>query len=47
MSTLIDTTFVTLDGVMQVVDTKVLTTGVVIATYEPAGAIVAGSFARD
>jgi dihydrofolate reductase len=32
---------------LKLVDSKVSTTGVVIGTYEPAGAIVRGSFARD
>jgi dihydrofolate reductase len=32
---------------LQLVDSKVSTTGVVIGTYEPAGEIVTGSFALD
>jgi dihydrofolate reductase len=32
---------------LKLVDGKVSTTGVVMGTYEPAGEIVTGSFARD
>jgi len=37
----------TIPAGLKLVDTKVSTTGVVIGTYEPAGEIVAGSFALD
>jgi dihydrofolate reductase len=37
----------TIPSALKLVDTKVSTTGVVICTYEPAGEIVTGSFARD
>jgi dihydrofolate reductase len=37
----------TIPAGLKLVDSKVSTTGVVIATYEPAGEIVAGSFALD
>jgi dihydrofolate reductase len=37
----------TIPAGLKLVDTKVSTTGVVIATYEPAGEIVTGSFALD
>jgi hypothetical protein len=32
---------------LKLVDSKISTTGVVIATYEPAGEIVTGSFELD
>ena len=34
----------TLPGALKLVDSRVSTTGVLIATYEPAGEIVTGSF---
>jgi len=37
----------TIPAGLKLVDSKVSTTGVVIATYEPAGEIVTGSFAMD
>ena len=37
----------TIPSALKLVDSKVSTTGVVIATYEPAGEIVTGSFAPD
>ena len=37
----------TIPSGLKLVDSKVSTTGVVIGTYEPAGAIVTGSFALD
>ena len=37
----------TIPAGLKLVDSKVSTTGVVIGTYEPAGEIVAGSFALD
>ena len=37
----------TIPAGLKLVDNKVSTTGVVIGTYEPAGEIVAGSFALD
>jgi dihydrofolate reductase len=37
----------TLPSALKLVDSQVSTTGVVIATYEPAGEIVTGSFALD
>jgi hypothetical protein len=37
----------TIPSGLQLVDSKVSTTGVVIGTYEPAGEIVTGSFALD
>ncbi len=37
----------TLPAGLKLVDSTVSTTGVVIGTYEPAGAIVTGSFALD
>jgi dihydrofolate reductase len=37
----------TIPSGLKLVDSKVSTTGVVIATYEPAGEIVTGSFALD
>jgi len=37
----------TIPSALKLVDSKVSTTGVVIATYEPAGEIVTGSFALD
>jgi dihydrofolate reductase len=37
----------TVPSALKLVDSKVSTTGVVIATYEPAGEIVTGSFAPD
>ena len=37
----------TIPSGLKLVDNKVSTTGVVIGTYEPAGAVVTGSFALD
>jgi dihydrofolate reductase len=37
----------TIPSALKLVDSKVSTTGVVIATYEPAGEIVTGSFEQD
>lgn len=37
----------TIPAGLRLVDSKVSTTGVVIATYEPAGELVTGSFAFD
>jgi hypothetical protein len=37
----------TIPSRLKLVDSTVSTTGVVIGTYEPAGAIVTGSFALD
>jgi dihydrofolate reductase len=37
----------TIPAGLKLVDSKVSTTGVVIGTYEPAGEVVAGSFALD
>ena len=37
----------TIPSGLKLVDSKVSTTGVVIGTYEPAGAVVTGSFALD
>jgi dihydrofolate reductase len=37
----------TIPAALKLVDSKISTTGVVIATYEPAGEIVTGSFALD
>lgn len=37
----------TIPSGLKLVDHKVSTTGVVVATYEPAGEIVTGSFALD
>ena len=37
----------TIPSALKLVDSKVSTTGVVIANYEPAGEIVTGSFALD
>ena len=37
----------TIPAGLKLVDSTISTTGVVIGTYEPAGEIVTGSFARD
>jgi dihydrofolate reductase len=37
----------TIPAGLKLVDSKVSTTGVVIGTYEPAGEVVAGSFALE
>jgi dihydrofolate reductase len=37
----------TIPSALRLIDSKVSTTGVVMATYEPAGEVVTGSFAQD